>query len=273
VSHSSTRPCRVCNLCYMLVVGEHELIEIEQQFARAQNIPIYDAVVRVPIDIKPKHRPALLGENLHQWRLMFYINEIYGIEENLRNVDLNDFYLQYKLHNFKTCFKINVSFKEKNQGNLTSPLEQSLIKEQLNKASIPSNQKSSNKSGIQLYKIGSTSNFKQNFMNANTPMHSPKSNIANQTPFLYVNKIRVHYFFSENENIEKFLQETEIKIRLTNGKDWNNFVAEGSSKTISHFQNKQSGGQRHNSQILCFFENSQYCTLKVIFSFFFLKIN
>ena len=28
VSHSSTRPARVCNLCYMLVVGEHEVILI-----------------------------------------------------------------------------------------------------------------------------------------------------------------------------------------------------------------------------------------------------
>lgn len=35
VSHNSTRPCRVCNLCYMLVVGEHELIEIETEFAMA----------------------------------------------------------------------------------------------------------------------------------------------------------------------------------------------------------------------------------------------
>lgn len=57
MSHSSTRPARVCNLCYMLVVGEHELIEIEQDFARAANIPIHDAVIRVPIDMKPKHRP------------------------------------------------------------------------------------------------------------------------------------------------------------------------------------------------------------------------
>lgn len=255
----------------MLVVGEHELIEIEQQFARAQNIPIYDAVVRVPIDVKPKHRPALLNESLHQWRLMFYVNEIYGIEENLRNIDLNDFYLQYKLHNFKTCFKINVSFKEKNQGGiLTSPLEESIIKDQLQKGNFQSNSKS-NKSGTYLYKIGTTSNFKQNYLNVNTPLQSPKANTANQVPYLYVNKIRVHYFFSENENIEKFLQETEIKIRLTNGTDWNNFVAEGSSKTISHFQNKQTGGQRHNSQILCFFENSQYCTLKVGSSLIFFK--
>jgi hypothetical protein len=35
VSHSSTRPCRVCDVCYMLVVGEHELVEIEQKFAMA----------------------------------------------------------------------------------------------------------------------------------------------------------------------------------------------------------------------------------------------
>lgn len=28
-NHSSTRPCRVCDLCYMAVVSEHELIELE----------------------------------------------------------------------------------------------------------------------------------------------------------------------------------------------------------------------------------------------------
>ena len=41
-NHSSTRPCRVCDLCYMAVVSEHELIELEQQFALMQNIPIKD---------------------------------------------------------------------------------------------------------------------------------------------------------------------------------------------------------------------------------------
>jgi hypothetical protein len=32
----------------MLVVGEHELIEVEQAFAKAQNIPLEDAFMRVP---------------------------------------------------------------------------------------------------------------------------------------------------------------------------------------------------------------------------------
>ena len=28
-NHSSTRPCRVCDLCYMAVVSEHELVDLE----------------------------------------------------------------------------------------------------------------------------------------------------------------------------------------------------------------------------------------------------
>lgn len=38
-----------------------------------------DAYVRVPIDTKPKHRPALLSEKLYQWRLIFYIKDVQNI--------------------------------------------------------------------------------------------------------------------------------------------------------------------------------------------------
>lgn len=31
--------CKVCDICYMLVDAEHELIEIEKLYARAINIP------------------------------------------------------------------------------------------------------------------------------------------------------------------------------------------------------------------------------------------
>lgn len=76
-----------------------------------------------------------------------------------------------------------------------------------------------------------------------------------------IKKMRVHYFFSETLNIEKFLAETEIKIRITQGTDWNKFVAEGSSGTISHFKNKAvvDSGQRHSSKILLFSDNCKYC--------------
>ena len=59
--------------------------------------------------------------------------------------------------------------------------------------------------------------------------------------------IRVHYFFSETTDIEKFLSETEIKMRLCQGAEWVNYVAEGSTKTIHHFKNSQMGGQRHRA--------------------------
>jgi len=62
-----------------------------------------------------------------------------------------------------------------------------------------------------------------------------------------LNVIRVHYFFSETMDIDKFLNETEIKVRLTTGSEWNNYNAEGSTKTIHHFKNKIQGGQRHSA--------------------------
>lgn len=54
--------------------------------------------------------------------------------------------------------------------------------------------------------------------------------------------IRVHYFFSETVDIEKFLTETEIKMRFCVGPEWINYVGEGSTKTIHHFKNNQIGG-------------------------------
>lgn len=50
-----------------------------------------------------------------------------------------------------------------------------------------------------------------------------------------LNKMRIHYFFSENNQIEKFLQNTEIAIRLTQNGSWTKFISEGKSKTIQHF--------------------------------------
>ncbi|KAL4506485.1 hypothetical protein ABPG72_000056 [Tetrahymena utriculariae] len=236
VSHSSTRPCRVCNLCYMLVVGEHELIEIEQKFAEAQNIPIYDAVIRVPIDTKPKHRPALLSETLNQWRLLFYICDISNIGID-QNIDFQNLYFQYKLHNYKTSFKISVKDSDSERRNLAS------------------DQNSQNRNSFK--------SIRSDQVKSPTNQQQQHAQSSRHYSHLSMNHIRVHYFFSEDLNIEKFLKDTQIKVRLTQGPDWNAFLAEGSSKTISHFKNKEQGGQRHSSQILLFFENAKYCVLKI----------
>jgi hypothetical protein len=44
--------------------------------------------------------------------------------------------------------------------------------------------------------------------------------------------IKVHYLFSENPKIEKFLSSSEITVRITRGQSWNAVVAEGSTSGL-----------------------------------------
>lgn len=109
-NHSSTRPCRVCDLCFMAVVSEHELVELEQKFALMQNIPIKDLFLKVPVEKPPKNRPALLKKNLKQWRLMVFIKEIQfkkGQKEIFKSLQ-DDFYLRIQISSIKTVFKIKL---------------------------------------------------------------------------------------------------------------------------------------------------------------------
>jgi len=42
----------------------------------------------------------------------------------------------------------------------------------------------------------------------------------------------MHYFFSIDREIKKFLENTEITIRLTIGPNWNKYIAEGTAKPL-----------------------------------------
>jgi hypothetical protein len=174
----------------MLVVGEHELIEIEKKFAKFQNIPINDDEIRVPIDTKPKHRPALLNERLYQWRLLFYINEIQGIDPSM-NLDFKNIYCHYKLHNFKTSFQVQARFSR-------SQSQDAIENSQLNEDS---------RMGESKRKAQGKNTSIQNLSVQSPTHHNKKLN-------LYVNMIRVHYFFSETTDIEKFLTDTEVRRKL-----------------------------------------------------------
>ena len=186
VSHNSTRPCRVCDLCYMVVVSEHELIELEQQFARAQNIPIKDPYLRVPIEKKAKHRPALLNETLDQWRFMLHLVEMsfddgddqfeeLGIFAKDGSID-KEIHIQIKLSSIRNDFHVHICKKLNGSGE--DDESEDLLR-----------------------------------------------------PVYELNILRVYYFFSENTDIRKFLNETDVQIRLTYTSDWNNYIAHGSTKT------------------------------------------
>lgn len=201
LNHSSTRPCRVCDLCYMVVVSEHELIELEQQFALAQNVPIKDPFIRVPLEKKAKHRPALLGEILNQWRLMVFAQTLCFESDKDKVAELGlegkKIFFQIKLANIKSVFEISLQQGEK--------------------------------------KYGRT---------------------------VYQMKIlRIFYFFSENQNIQKFLEDSELQLRLTYTKDFNNYLAHGSTRSFRNFQNQRPSGQKHASTVYMFFDDASIGTL------------
>ena len=202
LNHSSTRPCRVCDLCYMVVVSEHELIELEQQFALAQNVPIKDPFIRVPLEKKAKHRPALLGEILNQWRLMVFAQTL-SFEEK------NDKIEELKLINKRIFFQIKLA-------NIKSVFEIAL-------------QKGQSHHGRRVYQM---------------------------------KILRIFYFFSETKNIEQFLEDSELQFRLTTSKDFNNYLAHGSTRSFRNFENERTSGQKHAATVYMFFDDASIATLK-----------
>jgi hypothetical protein len=78
--------------------------------------------------------------------------------------------------------------------------------------------------------------------------------------------VKIHYFFSENQDIEDFLENAEIVISVltVEGED---VLAQGSTGVLANFKNKfiAENGQRQTTTVLLFFESGKYCelTLKV----------
>ena len=117
-THNTTRPCRVCDLCYKAVVAEHELIELEQKLALAQNIPIKDLFLKVQTKKAVKNRPALLKELLLEWRLMIYFSELQfrDSQKGLLQYFKEPFYLQLKMGSRKSQFLIKLPHQNSNSG-------------------------------------------------------------------------------------------------------------------------------------------------------------
>jgi hypothetical protein len=51
-----------------------------------------------------------------------------------------------------------------------------------------------------------------------------------------VNKLKIHYFFSKNENILGLLRNMEVEIRLTDGADWDKIISNGHFKPFEYLE-------------------------------------
>jgi hypothetical protein len=122
LAHNSTRPCRVCDLCYDVVVAEHKLIDQVQKFALAQNIPLKDLFVKVPNEKSAKNRPVLLSNILRQWRLLFYIKEMkFEVKSasflSQLKLDSRILYFQLRVGHCKACFPVQLKKPTLENGN------------------------------------------------------------------------------------------------------------------------------------------------------------
>lgn len=113
---------KVWNFWYMLVVAEHELIEIEKLYAIAQGIPMDDRS-KIISKISLKNENKISSDNfknkLQQWRIMFYWKQFFDIDvEELRAISKNNLgkltppflgnlYLQIRIFDFITPMKLN----------------------------------------------------------------------------------------------------------------------------------------------------------------------
>ena len=105
------------------------------------------------------------------------------------NLDFKNIYFHYKLHNFKTSFQVHARFARSHS---QDAIENSQLHEDSRMAE--SRRKNQGK------------NISQQNLSIQSPTH------PNKKLNLYVNMIRVHYFFSETTDIEKFLTDTEVMI-------------------------------------------------------------
>jgi hypothetical protein len=69
----------VCEVCYTIAIAEHHLMNLEQQFAKAQSIPVKEQQVIIETnkrDISLKNN--LRTQFLFQWRILFHFKYLIG---------------------------------------------------------------------------------------------------------------------------------------------------------------------------------------------------
>jgi hypothetical protein len=97
----------------MLVVAEHELIEIEKLYAIAQSIPMDDKS-KIISQLSLKNENKISSDNfkgkLQQWRIMFYCKQFFDLNfKELKEAckgNTSNLYLQIRMFDFITPMKL-----------------------------------------------------------------------------------------------------------------------------------------------------------------------
>ncbi len=80
--YNETRSCRICDLCYKLLITEQEIYEVQRAIALCNNIDVEGEDDSECIKVSKKNENKLLKykhkfETINQWRIMFYFIRFY----------------------------------------------------------------------------------------------------------------------------------------------------------------------------------------------------
>ena len=91
-------------------------------------------------------------------------------------------------------------------------------------------------------------------------------NDKNEEDILSLNKFRIHYFFSENEDISSFLSQTKIKIKICDENNHNNFIVGGECFVLKNFEIYNNAGtcRRQLLKVMLFNQNNDQMELNVL---------
>lgn len=93
---------RVCNLCYMLVIHEYELMEVETKLAKIMNVPVKPQDLMSHPSIE---HPAFMPAVMTQWRILFYIREMEY--SSIIDATAKNLYLHYKIFDNHYSYKLS----------------------------------------------------------------------------------------------------------------------------------------------------------------------
>ena len=80
--YGESQSCRVCDLCYTLLVTEQELMEMQMTIALCNNIEVQSEDTLIEGNTEPEGlvRAPQKYKNLNQWRIMFYFVKFYFMD-------------------------------------------------------------------------------------------------------------------------------------------------------------------------------------------------
>ena len=225
---------KICKLCYNLAIAEYQLIEAECNLARIQGIPTsVDQLLLQSCKGPGFESKGLIDPFLYQWRVMVYLDTVTNIPGKFL-FKKREYWIQYKILGYSLSFPLDLGVDK-------------VVKKRRGGTMGPTGRRASH----------STAAF--TLKGSECEMYDKR--------VLKINKLRTFYLFSTSCNLDDFLKKEMVNIRMTDGDDWENYVAYGHANLFNDctYSDYTSVCLCYTKYVLLFLPNklSNYIKLKV----------